>query len=93
MILGYSLVALINILIGITDLKDFNLGVQILVISLAVVTSIFQEPVQSLYMTEVSNNAVSGVVALINNLVTLGYSTALPYLVRVILGPQTLFYI
>ena len=41
MILGYSLVALINIIIGITDLKDFNLVVKILVISLAVVTSIF----------------------------------------------------
>jgi len=44
-------------------------------------------------MTEVSNNAMSGVVALIYGLVMLAYSTALPYLVRLILGPQALFYI
>ena len=53
MILGYTLVALINIGVGITDWKNSDLAVTILVISLAVVTSMFQEPVQSLYLTEV----------------------------------------
>ena len=45
MILGYTLVALINIAIGITDWKNSDTAVFILAISLAVVTSIFQEPV------------------------------------------------
>jgi hypothetical protein len=45
MILGYTLVALINISIGITDLKNSDTAVTILVIGLAVATSIFQEPV------------------------------------------------
>ena len=45
MILGYTLVALINIAVGITDWKNSDMAVTILAISLAVVTSIFQEPV------------------------------------------------
>jgi hypothetical protein len=93
LILGYTLVALINIAVGITDWKNSDMAVLILAISLAVVTSIFQEPVQSLYLTEVSNNAVSGLVALINNIAVLGYSSSISYLIREVVGPQVMFYI
>jgi len=87
MILGFTLVGLINICIGITDLKNSDTAVTILVIGLAVATSIFQEPVQSLYLTEVSNNAVSGLVALINNIAVLAYSSSISYLIREVFGP------
>ena len=40
-IIGFSLVAIINILIGFKDLKDNNLAVIILIILLTVVVSIF----------------------------------------------------
>ena len=45
MIIGYTIVALIKICVGITDWQDSDTAVNILVISLAVVISIFQEPV------------------------------------------------
>ena len=45
MIVGFTLVALINIGIGITDWKNSDIAVTILAICLAIVTSIFQEPV------------------------------------------------
>jgi hypothetical protein len=87
MILGFTLVGLINICIGITDWKNSDTAVTILVIGLAVVTSIFQEPVQSLYLTEVSNNAVSGLVALISYIAVLAYSSSISYLIREVVGP------
>ena len=82
MILGYSLVALINLGIAITDWQNSDLGAKIFIIALAVVTSIFTEPVMFLYLTEVSNNAVSGLVSLIAYIAVLIYSSSISYLVR-----------
>lgn len=48
---------------------------------------------QSLYLTEVSNNAVSGLVSLISNIAVLAYSSSLSYLIREVFGPQVMFYI
>jgi len=64
LISGHIAISVINIMIGVLDSADKNLGVLILVIAMAVVTSMFTEPVTSLYGTEISNNSQMGIVNL-----------------------------
>ncbi len=90
---GYLLVTCFNILVGITDRKNADIGVLICTLGLVAVSSMTQEPVSNLYQTEVSNNATQGAVSLINNIFVLIYSFMLPPLVRDWIGPNMMFII
>ena len=60
---------------------------------LSLVVGISQDPAQNLYRTEVSNNATSGMVAIIASLVQTGFAFAIPTLVKTWPGPLRLFII
>jgi MFS family permease len=68
-------VGIINIMIGVFELTDINLGAFIMFMALVFFTSIAQEPCCFLYILETSPNSIYGVVMFIGNAITiiLGY--------------------
>ena len=86
-ILGGVLITSINVSIAAFDQLGENLIVLISVLSLVAMTSLIQEPVFSLYMTEVSNNSSLGLVNFVQFSLNSTISFALPFLVRN-LGPS-----
>ena len=90
-ILGGVLITSINVSIAAFDQLGENLIVLISVLSLVAMTSLIQEPVFSLYMTEVSNNSSLGLVNFVQFSLNSTISFALPFLVRN-LGPSYLYY-
>jgi len=85
-------IGVLNALVGTFDITGSNLGVFIAVMGLVVLTSIIQEPVSQLYMTEVSNNASLGLAHFTYFGLNIVLSFVLPLLVDR-LGPQYLYFI
>ena len=86
------LIGCLNALVATFDITGSNLGVFIAVIGLVVLTSIIQEPVSQLYMTEESNNASLGLAHFTYFGLNIVLSLVLPFLVD-LMGPQYLYYI
>ena len=91
-IFGCLVIATINILIAVFDQSNNNLACLILILLLVVATSILQEPVFQLYMTEVSNNSSLGLVHFLYYGLTAILSLVLPLFVRTV-GPPTLYFV
>ena len=92
LVLGSLLICGLNASIASLDLADNNAGVFFVVISLVVLTSVAQEPVSQLYMTEVSNNASLGLAHFSYFGMNIALSFVLPVLVNKV-GPPILYYI
>lgn len=90
LIFGGAIIAGMNALMSFFDITNNNLAVTITAVSLVIVTSIMQEPVAQLYMTEVSNNAALGLVHFSYFGSTTIISFILPYLIDVV-GPMYLY--
>jgi len=91
MVFGCIGIGIINVLIGYFDTADNNLIILILVLSLIVMTSIFQEPVFQMYTTEIGNDSSLAICSSIFFGTQAITSQLLPYIVRK-LGPCTLYY-
>ena len=94
--LAFGLSCLCNVILGLVTTLNIlhearNTIILVTVCLLVASIGICQEPVTSLYMTEISNNAISGLVTLINNGFYLGYSYLLPMLIKTWPKAPTLF--
>ena len=78
LLVSYFTVGLMNVMIAVMDGTDTNEGVFFVVLAVTVVTSALQEPVNGIYMTEVSSNATSSAIMIMVQCVILLYASLLP---------------
>lgn len=91
MILGGFVIAGTNIGMAVFDQSNENLLLLISVLALVAITSMVQEPVFSLYQTEVCNNSGLGLVNFVQFGLNTTVSFAMPFIVNN-LGPVYMYY-
>jgi len=84
-------VGIINIMIGVFEVADINVGAFIMFLALVFFTSIAQEPCGFLYILETSTNSIYGVVMFIGNSITIILGYIQPTIVDN-LGPAFIFF-
>lgn len=90
-LLSALIVGIINIMIGVFEVADINVGAFIMFLALVFFTSIAQEPCGFLYILETSPNSIFGVVYFLGNAITIILGYIQPPIVDS-LGPAYIFF-